>query len=253
VSDTRLAARRSSVDRLGALVRPLDDAALDRPAYPSEWSIADVVGHLGSAAVINRRRIADAIAGVATPDGFNEQIWAEWNAKTSRAKVDDGLDADFAFMAQLESVTEDERAQFHLAMGPLEFDWDSFLGTLLNEHVVHEWDVAVALDPTTTLAPDAVAFVVDSLDIIVRFTCKPFREPSAVSVRTTAPDRSLVIGSQPDGVIVKRSEPTDQPDLQMPAEAFVRLVYGRLDPAHTPPVTGDLDTLHRLRAAFPGP
>ena len=39
----------------------------------------------------------------------------------------------------------------------------------------------------------------------------------------------------------------------MPAEAFIRLVYGRLDPAHTPAVDGDAALLDQLRATFPGP
>jgi len=42
--------------------------------------------------------------------------------------------------------------------------------------------------------------------------------------------------------------------VQLPAEALVRLVYGRLDPGHTPPVevTGDAVLLDRARAVFPG-
>jgi hypothetical protein len=40
----------------------------------------------------------------------------------------------------------------------------------------------------------------------------------------------------------------------MPAEAFIRLVYGRLDPDHAPTgVTGDEGTLNLLRNVFPGP
>lgn len=41
-------------------------------------------------------------------------------------------------------------------------------------------------------------------------------------------------------------------DITMPAEAFIRLVYGRLDPAHTPPSDGDTAHLDELRRAFPG-
>ncbi len=40
--------------------------------------------------------------------------------------------------------------------------------------------------------------------------------------------------------------------MTLPAEAFVRLVYGRLDAAHTPPVDTDGVSLDDLRAAFPG-
>jgi MDMPI C-terminal domain len=39
----------------------------------------------------------------------------------------------------------------------------------------------------------------------------------------------------------------------MPAEALLRLAYGRLDPEHTPAeVSGDPDVLDKLRKIFPG-
>jgi hypothetical protein len=40
----------------------------------------------------------------------------------------------------------------------------------------------------------------------------------------------------------------------LPAEALLRLVYGRLDPGHTPPVevSGDAGLLDRAREVFPG-
>jgi hypothetical protein len=42
-------------------------------------------------------------------------------------------------------------------------------------------------------------------------------------------------------------------ELLLPTESFLRLVYGRLDPDHTPPLelTGPV-TLDELRAVFPG-
>ena len=42
------------------------------------------------------------------------------------------------------------------------------------------------------------------------------------------------------------------PELALPAEAFIRLVYGRLDPAHTPPVETRRADLDGLRQVFPG-
>jgi hypothetical protein len=42
-------------------------------------------------------------------------------------------------------------------------------------------------------------------------------------------------------------------DLELPAEALVRLVYGRLDPGHTPPFAGSPELLEELRRVFPGP
>jgi hypothetical protein len=43
-----------------------------------------------------------------------------------------------------------------------------------------------------------------------------------------------------------------EPDLEIPAEGLIRLVYGRLDPDHTPPIGGSAD-LDALRRVFPGP
>jgi hypothetical protein len=41
--------------------------------------------------------------------------------------------------------------------------------------------------------------------------------------------------------------------VRLPAEAFIRLLYGRLDPDHTPSsVTTDGADLDVLRRAFPG-
>ncbi len=42
------------------------------------------------------------------------------------------------------------------------------------------------------------------------------------------------------------------PHLRLPAEALVRLVYGRLDPAHPPPVETSQVDLDELRQIFPG-
>src|SRR5437879_5236982 len=133
-----LSALHSSVDRLAGVVRPLDDVAVAGRAYPSEWTIADVLSHLGSSAVIAQRRLDDALTGSPTPDDFNPGVWDEWNAKTSRTKVDDGLVADGAFVARLDAVAPGERGRFKTTMGPLEFDWDAFVRMRLNEHLLPE-------------------------------------------------------------------------------------------------------------------
>ena len=44
----------------------------------------------------------------------------------------------------------------------------------------------------------------------------------------------------------------DPADLRLPAEAFLRLVFGRLDPGHTPDSVDGADRLEELRTVFPG-
>ena len=43
-----------------------------------------------------------------------------------------------------------------------------------------------------------------------------------------------------------------EPDLELPAESFCRLVYGRLDPDHSPAVPANGEVLDLLRRVFPG-
>ena len=71
-------------------------------------------------------------------------------------------------------------------------------------------------------------------------------------VATTEPARTYRVSFEPD-LSVQLADGVAAADLTLPAEAFLRLVYGRLDPAHTPSsVTGDTARLADLRKAFPG-
>ena len=75
-----------------------------------------------------------------------------------------------------------------------------------------------------------------------------------MAVRTTDPERTFAVRLIADGVKVAEGEGGGglEPDLALATEAFCRLVYGRLDPKHTPNFTGDGSVLDTLRAVFPG-
>ena len=243
---------RSSAGRLTALVRPLTDDGIVQPAYPREWTIADVLSHLGSGSVIAQRTVADTLSGAATPDNFNQVVWDEWNAKSPRNKVDDGLSEIDALVAQVGAVPDADRARFAVALGPFTLDWSGFLGMRLNEQLLHEWDVAVALDPSATLAADGTALVIDNLHLIARVSARPDGHSGTITIATTDPERSLTLSISPQEVVLA-TVPSVDPDLSMPAEAFIRLVYGRLDTEHTPAtVSGDLGMLSELRSIYPG-
>jgi uncharacterized protein (TIGR03083 family) len=254
--DALLAELRASVERLRDLVTPLDDRQLEAPAYPNDWTIADVLSHLGSGAVIMQRRLEDALAGQPTPDDFANPIWDAWNAKSPRQKADDALLADRAALTDVESLNEQQRSDFQYALGPMTFDFDEFVGLRLNEHVLHSWDIATALDAAATLPSEAAGLVVDNLGLIARFTAKLTGTVRTVTVRTTDPARTFVIGLDSGSVTFTPSDPTPESgdaDVTLPAEAFVRLVYGRLDPEHTPSASGDAALLDELRRVYPGP
>jgi uncharacterized protein (TIGR03083 family) len=246
--DQPLTARRKgladSAERLRRLVESLSPDQLRQRAYPSEWTIADVLSHMGSGAVITRGRIDGEVDAQA--------IWDEWNAKTPEAQAADALLADRELLERLASLSTEDEERLKFPMGPMELDLATFLGLRVNEHVVHTWDVAVAVDPLATIPEDAAELVVDNLSMIGRFAGKPTGSERTISVRTTAPTRSFVIELRPDSVALSADGETDSPDLEIPAEAFVRLVYGRLDADHTPTIGGDEATVDELRRAFPG-
>jgi uncharacterized protein (TIGR03083 family) len=253
MTDT-LTALRSSVDRLAALVRPLGEEGLTEHAYPSAWNIADVVSHVGSSAVIFGRRLDDSLEDKQTPDEFTQGVWDEWDHKSPRAKSADGLAADAAFMRRLEELSPDDRQRVSVELGPVTFDWDQVIEARLNEHLLHEWDVHVALVPAAPLAADGVPLVVDNLDLIGRYTAVPVAPDRTITVATTNPERTFAVTVETQHIDFAAIEPVDDPHLTMPAEAFIRLVYGRLDPDHTPAsVKGDQEALEQLRQVFPGP
>lgn len=81
-----LTALATSVSRLGHLVEDLGPDGLARPAYPSEWTIAQVLSHLGSGAVITGLRLDAAIAGRDLDMGVVQSVWDGWNSKSPTAQ-----------------------------------------------------------------------------------------------------------------------------------------------------------------------
>jgi uncharacterized protein (TIGR03083 family) len=247
-----LDALRASVARLHELTRGLDDAQLTGPSYDRDWTIADVLSHLGSGAVIMQRGLADTLAGAETPEDFAPSVWDEWNAKTPRAQAVDGLVADETLVKRLEAVGEPDRARLAYRLGPTTLNFDRLVCMRLNEHAMHTWDIEVMSDPEAEIPSDATAIVVDNLGLIARFSGRPDGDAPDVVLRTTDPVRAFSLRLSGENVDLQARPDGDRPDLTLPAEAFCRLVYGRLDPDHTPPFEGDAALVEQLRVVFPG-
>jgi uncharacterized protein (TIGR03083 family) len=245
-----VAALRGSVAHLHDLTAGLGGQQLRQSAYPTEWTIADVLSHLGSGAVILRRRLEEVVDGRETEADFNQGVWDEWNAKEPEAQAADLLEADTALVAAIDAVGDGQRREFRYDLGPNHFGFDGFVGLRLNEHVLHTWDIEVALDPAAVLPGDAAGVIIDNLDWVVRFAGKPVGAEREVRIRTSDPERGFTLSLGSDHVELRPSEPLDTPDLALPSEALVRLVYGRMDPDRTP--VANTATLDELRRAFPG-
>jgi hypothetical protein len=108
------------------------------------------------------------------------------------------------------------------------------------------------LDPAATVAPDAIDLLIDTLGPLASRTGKPTENPTRVHVSTTDPEREFVLDAGDSVSLLAWDGEEGLAELRLPAEAFLRLVYGRLDRDHTPPADESTVDLDRLRATFPG-
>jgi uncharacterized protein (TIGR03083 family) len=244
-------ATRASHNRLAALLSPLDGDDVRAPSYASEWSIADVASHLGSQAEIFDRFLSAGLAGSPAPSG--EQfgpIWDRWNALPPAEQVAESIAANGAFVQRLEQTPPTEADGFALEAFGQRFDFAGMVAMRLGEHALHAWDIAVALDPAATVQAEAVALLIDTVGQTAA-RAKPVEGIGPIAIDTTDPDRRLELSLHPAVSLAERPEPAPE-TLQLPAEALIRLVYGRLDPAHTPATVAEDTRLVQLRGAFPG-
>jgi uncharacterized protein (TIGR03083 family) len=252
-----ISALRHSHDRLRASVEPLGLDQLSQRSYPSEWTIAQVLSHLGSQAEIFGMILEAGLAGQEPPgrEAF-PPVWDKWNAKDPQAQASDALHADQAILERLESMDADEQERLHLQLFGMDIDAAGFARMRVSEHAVHTWDVLVALDPSATLAPDAVALLIDTVDRVAARSAQPDGQQRKVRVITTDPDRRFILETG-EAVTLTLSDDESPPEpglseLRLPAEAFIRLIYGRMDEAHTPPAETAGVELDELRQTFRG-
>lgn len=248
---TWVRAVRSSHDRFAGLVSPLSGAEVEGPSYATEWTIADTASHLGSQAEIFDLFLGAGLTGEPAPGGeaFGP-VWDRWNALPPLEQVRESVAANEAFVARVEGLTDEQRDGFSLGAFGTDLDLAGLMGLRLGELALHTWDVAVALDATATVSPDAVDLLVDRLPQTVARAGRPSEGVEPVGIVTTGPERTFVLDVGDPVTLRPSTEPA--PDaLVLPAEALVRLVFGRLDADHTPSEVSD-PRLEDLRRAFPG-
>jgi uncharacterized protein (TIGR03083 family) len=254
--DRWIGALRRSHAALRALAGPLTTHQLEQPSYCTDWSVAQVFSHLGSQAEIFGLWLDAGLSGQDPPgqDAFRP-IWEAWNARAPQAQVADSLQANEQMVERLESLDAGQRERFRLPLFGQNLDLAGLARMRLSEHAVHSWDIAVALDPAATVAPESAGLVVDTLGQLAAWTGKADGTKRRLHVSTSAPQRQFILET---GEAVTLGPSADEegeeplPELRLPAEALIRLVYGRLDPAHTPPVETRGVDLDELRPMFPG-
>jgi uncharacterized protein (TIGR03083 family) len=252
---TLLAALRDSHDRLFAFVPSLAPEDLRRTSYDDGWTVAQVLSHLGSGSQLMSEALQAALDGSATPGPERmSEVWSSWDSKSPEEQAADAGVADEAFLVAFEELDDEKLQRLRINFEGSELNVAQALFTRLNEHALHAWDVFVTFEPSVRVRPEAVDLMVDILPSAVPNAASEGTSLGTVAVETKEPHRRFVLDAGADEVrLVAETRERAEARLSLPAEALVRLVFGRLDAAHTPlDVSADGVELETLRRLFPG-
>jgi uncharacterized protein (TIGR03083 family) len=254
LTDRTIAGLRHVHDHLAAVVPGLSEAQLTGQSGSSEWTVADVLSHLGSGSEINRYTLERALGDdAASPT--NDEVWDRWNAMAPADQAAAFVDSSEALTAAFESLTSAQRAGTMVDLGflPQPVPLATVLGMRINEVALHGWDVDVALDPAAQVSEEAAGLVAEHFASTMAFLLG-FSSRSDALPPTRLAFGTWTLVSTDGGLRIAETVNEPSATFEGPLEAAIRLFAGRLAPAHTPPgttVTGNV-TLDELRAAFPG-
>jgi len=260
MTDQAITALRTGHDELATLVASMRPDDLTQPSAATEWDISQVLSHLGSGAEIGLAMLDAALESSDNPTPeFIQSVWARWDAMTPSERAEGFLRANEALVKRYESLDDTTRAQLRIDLGflPEPVDVATAAALRLSEFTFHTWDIRVMSDPATVLAPAAVPLLLDPLGMLIGFLGHSDAlegKQLTLAVQTAEPDRSFGLDLRDAVAVVDTpAQPADL--LDTPAEAWLRLIAGRLAPQHTPPtmqLTSDTITLDDLRRVFPG-
>lgn len=258
-ADATIAALRTGHDDLVALVQGLSAEDLTTQSVATEWDVSQVLSHLGSGAVIGLEALEASIEGRPNPGmEFNQGVWARWDAMSPADRQTEFVAANTALVERYEGLDDDTRENLRIDLGflPQPIDVRTAGNFRLNEFALHSWDVRATFDPSSTVRPEAVAPLVDHIGMLLGWVGKAGAldgRTATLAVTTSDPERAFGLAIT-DAVSLTGTPDAPEGTLTLPAEAWLRLVTGRLRPEHTPAgveASGavDLDTLRRV---FPG-
>ncbi|MDP9795618.1 uncharacterized protein (TIGR03083 family) [Catenuloplanes nepalensis] len=258
-ADSVIAVLRAGHDELTAFVGRLSPDDLTRRSAADEWTVAQVLSHLGSGAEIHLATVAAGRDGTPAPDqDFNKGVWARWDAMTPAEQAAGVVESNGRLIEMFEALDETQRADVRVVFGwlPAPVDVATSARLRLSEFALHQWDAVAALDPRARVRADAVPQLLDHVSRMFGFLGRTAPLNGAehhLAVHLTGPDRSfgLRLG---DSIEVTETPAEPSGTLTLPAEAWLRLLYGRFKPGYDSDevtVTGPLG-LDDLRRVFPG-
>jgi uncharacterized protein (TIGR03083 family) len=249
---------RRSHDQLTDLVTSLTPEQLRRDSACTEWTVSQVLSHLGSGAELALLTLQAALQGGEAPTReASLSVWGRWNAMGPEEHASGFLDWDTRHLAALEGLGEDVLARLEVKISflPEPVDAVGLVGLRLGEHELHNWDVRVSFDPGAMIPDSAAELLVDRLPMMMRWTGHGdalLKPPARLAVSIAAPPRrwTLELG-QP--VALSDPAPDTEGSLETRGETLLRLVTGRLraEDIERVALTGPIE-LADLARVFPG-
>jgi uncharacterized protein (TIGR03083 family) len=256
--DRIIAALREEHTALTALVPTLTDDQLVGPSGASQWTVAEVLGHLGSGAEITLAGLRSALDERPAPGPeFNPPVWDRWNAMSADEKRAGYLEHSEVLIGAFEALDRQQRDSLDVGVSymPAPLPVATFAGMRLNESALHGWDIRVGVDSDAELhagsAELLAELLTDQLGFMLAFIAKPDRIDRPVVLEIAGSNLALSIT---DGVALGKAAAPASATFTGPLAAAIRLIAGRLGPDQTPPgldATGNV-TLAELREVFPG-
>jgi uncharacterized protein (TIGR03083 family) len=256
LADRTIAALLDHHDALAAVIPNLSDDQLTGPSGASEWTVAQVLSHLGSGAEIGLTTYRSQLGDEPEPGpDFNQSVWDRWDAMRPHEQAGEFLVHDERLVETLEALTAEQRENLPIKLPflPEAVSVATSTGMRLNEVALHSFDVRVALDPAARLDEEAAEVLAEQLSTGLSFMLGFIGKADALSAPAVvdAGSYGLVIA---DTVSLTTSPQNVTASFEGPLESLIRLIGGRLAPNHTPEsvrVSGEV-TLDDLRRVFPG-
>ena len=254
LADASIAELRAIHDRLAALVAGLSPDQLTAQSGAEDWTVADVLSHLGSGSEINLHPVAAATGSDEEPP-VNQDVWDRWNAMSPADQAAEFVESEERLVEAYESLSAEQRESIEIDLGfmPQPVGLATSLGMRLNEVALHGWDAETGVDPGAALSEESAELLarhhVETMPFLLGFAG---RTEDATPARVALGDYSIVISAE--GVRLEAGTGGATATFEGPLEAGLRLMAGRLKPERTPDgvaVTGNV-SLDDLRKVFPG-
>ena len=177
-----------------------------------------------------------------------------------RERADEFVAADTVLVDRYERLTDEERTDLRVDVGFLPFPLTvAMAGRMrLNEVLLHGWDVRVAFDRAALLDPETVPVVLNGEPNLIGWLGKTEvldGRSLDLQVITSEPESRFTLRlAEKVEVLLDDVSGRSDGSIRLPAEAWLRLVAGRLAADRTPAgieTTGAAD-LDLLRRVFPG-